>query len=63
MVINMIPGGPTSARITRNSHKSYTRKVMYIGGEASKRAQIEVAIDYDDSDLEGLSSPMMTRRS
>lgn len=53
-VINMVSGGPIAARTTRNSRKAYTREVMHIVGEALKHAKTEVAISFDDSDLEGV---------
>ncbi|KAK1403405.1 hypothetical protein POM88_003010 [Heracleum sosnowskyi] len=56
-VINMIFGGPTVAGSSRNSRKVYVREVMTVVGEAPKRAKTEVAISFDDSDLEGVKFP------
>jgi hypothetical protein len=56
-VINMIFGGPTAAGSSRNSRKAYAREVMTVVGEAPKRAKTEVAITFDDSDLEGVKFP------
>jgi hypothetical protein len=53
----MIFGGPTAAGSSRNSRKAYAREVMTVVGEAPKRAKTEVAISFDDSDLEGVKFP------
>ncbi|KAK1383310.1 hypothetical protein POM88_021045 [Heracleum sosnowskyi] len=53
----MIFGGPTAAGSSRNSRKVYVREVMTVVGEALKRARTEIAIDFDDSDLEGVKFP------
>ena len=54
---NMIFGGPTAARSSRNSRKAYAREVMTVVGEAQKRAKTKVAISFDDSDLEVIKFP------
>ncbi|XP_074346694.1 uncharacterized protein LOC141685499 [Apium graveolens] len=53
-VINMISGGPTTARTTRNSQKTYAREVMSIVGEPSKHFKSEMTLEFGDPDLEGL---------
>ena len=54
---NMIFGGTTAARSSRNSRKAYAREVMTVVGEAQKRAKTKVAISFDDSDLEVIKFP------
>ncbi|KAL8088130.1 hypothetical protein AgCh_038050 [Apium graveolens] len=56
-MINTIFGGPTAARLSRNSRKAYTREVMHIVGEAPKRARTGVTMAFDDSDLGGVKFP------
>ncbi|XP_074324003.1 uncharacterized protein LOC141660923 [Apium graveolens] len=56
-VINMISGGPTVAGTTGNSRKAYTREVMSIVGEPSKRSKSEMTLEFGDPDLEGLKFP------
>nr|XP_017221323.1 PREDICTED: uncharacterized protein LOC108198053 [Daucus carota subsp. sativus] len=56
-VINMISGGPTAAGLSSNSRKAYAREVMCIIGEPPKRAKTEIALTFDDSDLEGVKFP------
>nr|XP_017246106.1 PREDICTED: uncharacterized protein LOC108217734 [Daucus carota subsp. sativus] len=56
-VINMISRGPTAAGLSGNSRKAYAREVMCIVGEPPKRAKTEVALTFDDSDLEGVKFP------
>ena len=56
-VINMISGGPTAAGLSSNSRKAYAREVMCIVGEPPKRAKTEIALTFDDSDLEGVKFP------
>ncbi|KAK1357421.1 hypothetical protein POM88_050677 [Heracleum sosnowskyi] len=53
----MIFGGPTAAGSSRDSRKAYAREVMTVVGEAPNRAKTEVAISFDDSDLEGVKFP------
>ncbi|KAL8116987.1 hypothetical protein AgCh_023241 [Apium graveolens] len=56
-VINTIFGGPTVAGLSKNSRKAYSREVMHIVGEATKRARTGVTMTFDDSDLEGVKFP------
>ena len=53
-VINVISGGPTTAGTLSNSRKAYAREVMSIVGDPPQMAKIEVALTFDDSDLEGV---------
>ena len=57
LVINMIFRGPIMEGTSRNSRKSYTQEVIQIVGEEPKRAKIEIALVFDDSDLEWVKFP------
>lgn len=51
-VINMISGCPTTTRDSKISWKAYARKVMNIVVEALKHAKTNMALAFDDLDLE-----------
>ena len=57
-VINVISGGPTAAGMSSNSPKTYAREGMSIVGEPPKRANTDVALTFDDSDLKGVKFPL-----
>lgn len=53
----MMFGGPTTVIILRNLRKLFSHEVMHIMGEVLQHARGDVAITFDDSDLEGVKFP------
>ena len=56
-VVNMISGGTTTARMSKNSRKEYTREVLQVVGGPSKKAIIEAVISFDNNHLEEVKFP------
>ena len=55
--MNMISGGPTTARTSKNSRNTYAQEVLQVVGGPPKKAITEVVISFEDNHLEGVKFP------